>query len=73
MRALAHPPQVGPHDRVAIRGLPPKPGQQLTLEGTRPDGSTYSFPVNHTFNENQARAGRSVSPRSGGEGAAMPG
>eukprot|EP00887_Chlorella_sp_A99_P001481 scaffold8.g1481.t1 len=45
--------KVGPFDKIAIRGLPPKPGAQLTLEGTRPDGSTYSFPVNHTFNENQ--------------------
>lgn len=23
------------------------------LQGKRKDGSTYSFPVNHTFNENQ--------------------
>ena len=29
------------------------PGSQVTLEGTRKDGSTYAFPLNHTFNDNQ--------------------
>ncbi len=28
-------------------------GKQLTIQGTRTDGSTYRFPVNQTFNENQ--------------------
>ena len=36
--------KVGPSDRISIRGLPPQPGVQLTLEGVRPDGATYSFP-----------------------------
>jgi aconitate hydratase len=46
--------KVGPFDRLAIRGLTEfAPGKQLTIEGTRPDGSKYSFPVNQTFNENQ--------------------
>lgn len=46
--------KVGPFDRIAIRGLKDfRPEVPLTLEGTRPDGSTYAFPVNQTFNENQ--------------------
>ena len=45
--------KVGPADKVSIVGLPPTPGKQLTFQGTKPDGSSYSFPVNHTFNENQ--------------------
>jgi aconitate hydratase len=45
--------KVAPRDKVSIVGLPPRPGQQLTLKGTKPDGATYSFPVNHTFNDNQ--------------------
>lgn len=46
--------KVGPFDKIAIRGLKAfAPGNQFTLEGTRPDGSTYSFQLNHTFNENQ--------------------
>jgi hypothetical protein len=28
-------------------------GSQLTFRGTRPDGSTYEFPLNHTYNNNQ--------------------
>ena len=28
-------------------------GSQLTFKGTRPDGSTYQFPLNHTYNNNQ--------------------
>ena len=45
---------IGPFDKIAIKGLTDfQPGKPLTLEGTRPDGSTYSFPVNQTFNENQ--------------------
>jgi hypothetical protein len=27
------------------------------LQGKRKDGSTYTIPVNHTFNENQVRFG----------------
>lgn len=46
--------KVGPFDRISIKGLTDfQPGKPLTLEGKRPDGSTYSFPVNQTFNENQ--------------------
>lgn len=43
--------------RISIKGLKTfAPGKPLTLEGKRLDGTTYSFPVNHTFNENQVRA-----------------
>ena len=45
--------KVGSRDKLSIVGLPPKPGQQLTVEGKKPDGGTYSFKVNHTFNDNQ--------------------
>lgn len=46
--------KVGPFDTIAIRGLTSfAPGVPLTLHGTRPDGSTYEFKVNHTFNDNQ--------------------
>ena len=30
-----------------------KEGSQITLKGTRQDGSTYEFPLNHTYNNNQ--------------------
>ena len=51
---MAARPQVGPFDRISIKGLPTfAPGKPLTLEGTRPDGTTYAFPLNHTFNDNQ--------------------
>ena len=46
--------KVGPFDEVAVTGLATfAPGVPLTFEGVRPDGSTYAFPVNHTFNDNQ--------------------
>jgi aconitate hydratase len=46
--------KVGPFDVVAVTGLQTfAPGTPLTFAGTRPDGSTYEFPVNHTFNDNQ--------------------
>lgn len=46
--------KVGPFDKLSIKGLKTfTPGKQLTVEGTRPDGSKYEFPVNQTFNENQ--------------------
>ncbi|KAI8469054.1 MAG: mitochondrial aconitate hydratase [Monoraphidium minutum] len=46
--------KVAPTDRISIQGLKDfTPGKPLTLEGTRTDGSKYSFPVNHTFNANQ--------------------
>ena len=46
--------KVGPLDRISIKGLTSlAPGKQLTLEGKKPDGSTYSFKLNQTFNEEQ--------------------
>ena len=46
--------KIAPTDRISILGLTSlAPGKQLTLQGKRADGSTYSFPLNHTFNENQ--------------------
>ena len=46
--------KVGPRDRLSIQGLAKlAPGGQLTVKGTKPDGKTYSFQVNHTFNANQ--------------------
>lgn len=46
--------QIGPFDRISVKGLTTfAPGKPLTLEGKRSDGSTYSFPVNQTFNEAQ--------------------
>lgn len=40
--------------RISILGLKTfAPGVPLTLRGKRPDGSTYEFPVNQTFNDNQ--------------------
>eukprot|EP01025_Chloroclados_australasicus_P057503 TRINITY_DN716_c0_g2_i1.p1 TRINITY_DN716_c0_g2~~TRINITY_DN716_c0_g2_i1.p1 ORF type:complete len:834 (-),score=109.77 TRINITY_DN716_c0_g2_i1:406-2808(-) len=46
--------KIDPFDKISIVGLKEfQPGKQLTLKGTKPDGSSYQFPVNHTFNENQ--------------------
>ena len=46
--------QVGPFDRISIKGITEfAPGKNFTLEGKKPDGATYSFPVNHTLNEGQ--------------------
>eukprot|EP00793_Prasinoderma_coloniale_P003186 PRCOL_00005821-RA len=46
--------KVGPRDEVAIRGVTEiAPGSQLTVEGTKPNGETYQFKVNHTMNEAQ--------------------
>ncbi len=40
--------------RLSIVGLKTfSPGVPLKLVGKRVDGSTYEFPVNHTFNDNQ--------------------
>jgi hypothetical protein len=51
-------PQVGPFDRISIKGLTSlTPGKPLTVVGKRPDGTTYDFPVNHTFNDNQIVVG----------------
>ena len=32
-----------------------KEGSQITLKGTRTDGSTYEITLNHTYNNNQVR------------------
>lgn len=46
--------KIDPTDRISILGLKEfAPGSGLTLQGKRKDGSTYTVPVNHTFNENQ--------------------
>ncbi|KAK9823152.1 hypothetical protein WJX72_000640 [[Myrmecia] bisecta] len=46
--------KVGPFDKLSILGLKTfAPGKPLTVEGKRPDGSTYNFQVNQTFNDNQ--------------------
>ena len=48
------PTQVGPFDKISIKGLTSfTVGKPLTLEGKSPEGKSYSFPVNHTFNDNQ--------------------
>lgn len=42
------------YNRISVIGLTTfKPGKQLELKGKKEDGTTYSFPLNHTFNENQ--------------------
>lgn len=46
--------KIGPFDKMSVKGLTSfAPGVPLTIEGKRADGSTYSFKVNHTFNDNQ--------------------
>ncbi|GMH37914.1 hypothetical protein BSKO_05798 [Bryopsis sp. KO-2023] len=46
--------KIDPSDKLSILGLKDlAPGTQLTVEGKKSDGSTYRFPVNHTFNANQ--------------------
>ena len=46
--------QVGPFDKISVKGLTDfQPGKQLKVVGKKPDGSTYEFPVNQTFNDNQ--------------------
>lgn len=46
--------QVGPFDKLSIKGLTDfQPGKALTVVGKKPDGTTYEFPVNQTFNDNQ--------------------
>ncbi|OLY85164.1 putative aconitate hydratase, mitochondrial [Smittium mucronatum] len=45
---------VRPSDKFSLTGLTDfTPGKQLTVTLTRENGETVSFPVNHTFNENQ--------------------
>ena len=46
--------QIGPFDKISVKGLTDfQPGKPLTVAGKKPDGSTYEFPVNQTFNDNQ--------------------
>jgi len=46
--------KVSPEDKVDLLGLTDlAEGSQVTFKGTREDGSTYEFPLNHTFNNNQ--------------------
>ena len=45
--------KIGSRDKLSVLGLPPVPGKNLTVQGKKPDGSTYEFAVNHTYNENQ--------------------
>jgi len=45
--------KIAPSDRFSISLKEFVPGKQLTVNAKRADGSTYSFTVNHTFNENQ--------------------
>jgi aconitate hydratase len=45
--------KVGTRDKISIIGLPPTPGQPLQVKGSKPDGTNYTFTVNHTFNDNQ--------------------
>ncbi|CAL8467085.1 g6621 [Coccomyxa elongata] len=46
--------KVGPFDKISIKGLTDfQPGKPLTVVGKKPDGETYEFPVNQTFNDNQ--------------------
>jgi len=47
--------KISPADKISVKGLPPKPGQNLELVGTKADGSTYAFPLAHTFNEGQVQ------------------
>ncbi len=46
--------KISPSDKISILGLTSfAPGKPLTVKGKREDGSTYQFPVNHTYNEQQ--------------------
>lgn len=46
--------KISPTDKISILGLKSlSPGTPLKLQGKKEDGSTYSFDLLHTFNENQ--------------------
>ena len=46
--------QIGPFDKIIIKGLTDfKQCKPLTVLVKKPDGATYEFPVNQTFNDNQ--------------------
>ena len=45
--------QIGEEDRIALRDLPPVPGQNVRCVATRPDGLTYEFETTHTFSPEQ--------------------
>ena len=40
-------------DRISVLTLPPVPGEQVTVQVTKPDGSTIEFATNHTFSPEQ--------------------
>ncbi|MEP1125186.1 MAG: aconitate hydratase [Ilumatobacter sp.] len=40
-------------DRISILTLPPVPGEQVTVQVTKPDGDTFEFAANHTFSPEQ--------------------
>jgi len=46
--------QIGEDDRIALRGLADlTPGQQVTVEITKPSGETISILTDHTYSEDQ--------------------
>ncbi|MFK7918731.1 MAG: aconitate hydratase [Ilumatobacter sp.] len=40
-------------DRIAVLTLPPVPDEQVTVQVTKADGSTFEFAANHTFSPEQ--------------------
>ena len=40
-------------DRLSVLTLPPVPGEQITIEVVKADGSTFVFATNHTFSDEQ--------------------
>lgn len=45
--------RIGEDDRISVLTLPPVPGEQVTVQVTKPDGSTFEFATNHTFSPEQ--------------------
>jgi aconitate hydratase len=46
--------RIGSRDKLSILGLGTlAPGKPLSVKGTKPNGETYTFAVNHTYNANQ--------------------
>ncbi|MGB3733856.1 MAG: aconitate hydratase [Ilumatobacter sp.] len=40
-------------DRISVLTLPPVPGEQVTVQVTKADGSTFEFATDHTFSPEQ--------------------
>ena len=40
-------------DRISVLTLPPVPGQPMTVQVTKADGSTFEFDCDHTFSPEQ--------------------